>query len=402
MNLKQAFKMAVKSIVSKKMRSFLTMLGIIIGVAAVVIMVSALQGQNKKTMEYIESQGTNKLEVSAYSYAGKNVSQELYDYCLGLGDLVQGVTPTGQIYSEVVIKFGSKTISTQNYDDWENMPTIYLGSDQYGLCNNYTIAAGREMSHLDIEKENNVCVLGGRVAENLFDFVNPVGQTITLNGSPFTVVGVYERKDVDNWPEMDNIIVLPYTLSRTMNDNQPIENYSVKAVDATSASQAKVWIEGFLQGLIGENGYYYVQNYNASIESSNEMLLMQSLIMGSIAGISLLVGGIGIMNIMLVTVTERTREIGIRKAIGAERRSIIVQFLIEASMLCGIGGILGIFIGYLGTLIVGKLLLNMILYPSMLITVGAFVFSVALGIGFGLYPAIKASGLQPVNALRAE
>ena len=144
MNLKQAFKMAVKSIVSKKMRSFLTMLGIIIGVAAVVIMVSALQGQNKKTMEYIESQGTNKLEVSAYSYAGKNVSQELYDYCLGLGDLVQGVTPNGQIYSEVVIKFGSKTISTQNYDDWENTPTIYLGSDQYGLCNNYTMQrAGR-------------------------------------------------------------------------------------------------------------------------------------------------------------------------------------------------------------------------------------------------------------------
>ena len=344
MNLKQAFKMAVKSIVSKKMRSFLTMLGIIIGVAAVVIMVSALEGQNRKTMEYIESQGTNKLEVSAYSYSGKNVSQALYDYCLSLSDMVQGVTPNGQIYSEVIIRFGTKTISTQNWDDWENTPTIYLGNDQYGLCNNYTIAKGRELSHLDVEQELNVCVLGGRVAENLFDFVDPIGQTITLNGNPFTVVGVYERKDVDNWPEMDNIIVLPYTFSRTMNDNQPIENYSVKAVDATSASQAKVWIEGFLQGLIGENGYYYVQNYNASIESSNEMLLMQSLIMGSIAGISLLVGGIGIMNIMLVTVTERTREIGIRKAIGAERRSIIVQFLIEASMLCGIGGILGIFI----------------------------------------------------------
>ena len=402
MNLKQAFKMAVKSIVSKKMRSFLTMLGIIIGVAAVVIMVSALQGQNKKTMEYIESQGTNKLEVSAYSYAGKNVSQELYDYCLGLGDLVQGVTPNGQIYSEVVIKFGSKTISTQNYDDWENTPTIYLGSDQYGLCNNYTIAAGREMSHLDIEKENNVCVLGGRVAENLFDFVNPVGQTITLNGSPFTVVGVYERKDVDNWPEMDNIIVLPYTLSRTMNDNQPIENYSVKAVDATSASQAKVWIEGFLQGLIGENGYYYVQNYNASIESSNEMLLMQSLIMGSIAGISLLVGGIGIMNIMLVTVTERTREIGIKKAIGAQRKVIISQFLVESTVLSGCGGVIGILIGYAGSLIAGKLIYDLILMPALWMALAAFAFSLAIGVGFGLYPAVKASGLQPVDALRAE
>ena len=251
-------------------------------------------------------------------------------------------------------------------------------------------------------EELNVCVLGGRVAETLFDFVDPVGQTITLNGTPFTVVGVYERKDVDGWPEMDNIILLPYTFNRTMNNNQTFDSYSVKAVSSSAASQATVWLNGFLQGLIGENGYYNVQNSNVSIESSNEMLLMQSLIMGSIAGISLLVGGIGIMNIMLVTVTERTREIGIRKAIGAERRSIIVQFLIEASMLCGIGGVLGIFVGCLGTLIVGKLLLNMILYPSMLITVGAFVFSVALGIGFGLYPAIKASGLQPVNALRAE
>ena len=402
MNLKQAFKMAIKSIVSKKMRSFLTMLGIIIGVAAVVIMVSALQGQNKKTMEYIESQGTNRLDVYAYSYSGKDVFQELYDYCLGMSDLVQGVTPNGQIYNEVVIRFGAKTISTQNWDNWEDRVTIYLGSDQYGLCNNYTIAQGRELSHLDVEEELNVCVLGGRVAETLFDFVDPVGQTITLNGTPFTVVGVYERKDVDGWPEMDNIILLPYTFNRTMNNNQTFDSYSVKAVSSSAASQATVWLNAFLQGLIGENGYYNVQNSNVSIESSNEMLLMQSLIMGSIAGISLLVGGIGIMNIMLVTVTERTREIGIRKAIGAERRSIIVQFLIEASMLCGIGGILGIFIGYLGTLIVGKLLLNMILYPSMLITVGAFVFSVALGIGFGLYPAIKASGLQPVNALRAE
>ena len=132
------------------------------------------------------------------------------------------------------------------------------------------------------------------------------------------------------------------------------------------------------------------------------MLLMQSLIMGSIAGISLLVGGIGIMHIMLVTVTERTREIGIRKAIGAERKSIIAQFLIEACMICGIGGLFGIAAGYIGTLIVGKLSFKMILWPSPSVAVGSFFISVALGVIFGLYPAIKASGLQPVDALRAD
>ena len=127
------------------------------------------------------------------------------------------------------------------------------------------------------------------------------------------------------------------------------------------------------------------------------------MVLGGIAAISLLVGGIGIMNIMLVTVTERTREIGIRKAIGAERKSIIVQFLIEAAVICGIGGLIGIFIGYLGTLIAGKFLLDgMILWPGTAITIGAFAFSVVLGVIFGLYPAVKASGLQPVEALRAD
>ena len=167
MNLSQAFKMAVKSILSKKMRSLLTMLGIIIGVAAVVIMVSTIQGQNKKNMEYIESQGTNKIEVYAWRYDGKDVSQDLYNYCLSLSDLVEGITPNGQINSEVVVKYGTKTYSTYNWDNWEDMITIYLGNDQYGLCNNYTIAKGRELSHLDVEKEHNVCVLGGRVAEQL-------------------------------------------------------------------------------------------------------------------------------------------------------------------------------------------------------------------------------------------
>ena len=204
---------------------------------------------------------------------------------------------------------------------------------------------------------------------------------------------------------MDNIVLLPYTFNRTLNNNQQMDQYIVKGKDAKSTQLAVIKLRTFLQGFIteGENGWsnvYTSDNWTSEMEQAN---LMQSLVLGAIAGISLLVGGIGIMNIMLVTVTERTREIGIRKAIGAERRSIIVQFLIEAAVICGIGGLIGIALGCMGSLIAGKFLLQgTILWPSSVITIGAFTFSVVLGVLFGLYPAIKASSLQPVEALRAE
>ena len=165
-------------------------------------------------------------------------------------------------------------------------------------------------------------------------------------------------------------------------------------------------LNGFLSGLINTNyGSYGVYPVDTWAKESTEANAMQQRFLGGIAAISLLVGGIGIMNIMLVTVTERTREIGIRKAIGAERKSIIAQFLIEAAMICSIGGLIGIAIGYVGTMVAGKLLLSTttdVLLPSPIITLGAFLFSVALGVIFGMYPAVKASGLQPVVALRAE
>ena len=201
---------------------------------------------------------------------------------------------------------------------------------------------------------------------------------------------------------MDNIIVIPVYFNRTLNNNQQIDSYTVKATSSSATTELSTRLQGFLSGLIGENGDYSVQNPGEQASSIDEMLVMQSLIVGGIAGISLLVGGIGIMNIMLVTVTERTREIGIRKAIGAERRSIVVQFLIESAMICGMGGIVGILIGYLGTMIGTKLILQEVMYPSVGITVGASLFSVALGVIFGIYPAAKASRLQPVEALRAE
>ena len=406
MNLMQAFKMAFKSIASKKMRSFLTMLGIIIGVASVVIMVSVVQGQNKKNMEYLEAMGDNKIQVYAYQYYGSsgNVSDLLYEYCLGMQDLVVGVTPQIEVWQEITIKYGAKTFNTQNWDDWDKRVSLKLGSDQYGVCNNYTLGGGRELSFLDVDKTNRVCVLGGGAKKLLFDFVDPVGETIFINSQPFLVVGWYEPTGLEGMSDMDNVVLLPYTFNRTLNNNQEITQYVVKAKSASATTLAIAKLKAFLGGFINdENGYYDVYSNNDWSSQMQEQSLMQSLVLGAIAGISLLVGGIGIMNIMLVTVTERTREIGIRKAIGAERRSIIVQFLIEAAVICGIGGLIGIALGCMGSLIAGKFLLQgMILWPSSIITIGAFTFSVVLGVLFGLYPAIKASSLQPVEALRAE
>ena len=417
MNLWQAFKMAFKSIASKKTRSFLTMLGIIIGVASVVIMVSVVQGQNQKSMEYFEKMGTNKINVRAYSFSDMNneTSQKLYDYCLTLNHLIDGITPDMEIDQKLTIQYGAKTIAVNDWENsqnmsWEDMMHVKLGSDQYGVCNNYTLAAGRELSYLDIEKTNPVCVLGAGAKEKLFNFIDPVGETITINGQPFLVVGWYNSMALEGWPELDNLIVLPYTFNRSLNQNSNIDTYVVKAKSASATTEALTLLDAYLSGLFPKNemgysdfGDYYVQSDNSAAENVQNQSNMQALVLGAIAGISLLVGGIGIMNIMLVTVTERTREIGIRKAIGAERRSIIAQFLIEAAVICSIGGIIGIAIGYVGTLIAGKLLLDgMILLPSIPITIGAFLFSVVLGILFGMYPAVKASGLQPVVALRAE
>ena len=411
MNLKQAFKMAVKSIVSKKMRSFLTMLGIIIGVASVVVMVSVVSGQNKRNMEYYEKMGDNKITINANSYTGQNMDQILNDFILRLGDSVIGITPNIQLFgNEMLVKYGAKTYSTQNYENWEEMVQVVLGNDRYGVCNNYQLAGGRELSYLDIENANNVCVLGGGLKQMLFDYTDPVGETITINGIPYLVIGWYAQKDISYYPEVDNIVLLPYTLNRSLNKNQTISAWTVKAASASATTHVITQLDGFLNGMFPQDetgtrqgGDFYVSSDNSWQNQMQQASLMQTLVMGGIAAISLLVGGIGIMTIMLVTVTERTREIGIRKAIGAERRSIIAQFLIEAAVICGIGGIIGIVIGCLGTRIAGKFLLQgMVLWPNQTITIGAFLFSVVLGVLFGLYPAVKASGLQPVEALRAE
>ena len=380
MNLKQSFRMAFKSIRSNRVRSLLTMLGIIIGVAAVIIMVSVVRGSNQQLRAYYERLGNNRITVSAQQWGGGDISQALYDYCLSLGPLVLGVTPDATTEGPILYR-------DKNTEDMENgSPTIKLGSAQFSLCNNFQIEKGRDLCQMDVQSGQQVVVLGERAARYLFNYQNPVGKTVLLHGHPFEVVGVYRAKDPDSEYSMDNMAVVPYTLNRLLNRQSTLDAFTVRAASSAATAEVSSRVSGFLKGQIDtERGYFSVYSENQDAKA-----------------ISLLVGGIGIMNIMLVTVTERTREIGIRKAIGARRKSILAQFLIEASVVCGIGGLLGIALGVAGTLIAGQLILRAVILPDLPMSAGAFLFSVAMGVGFGMYPAAKASKLQPVVALRAD
>ncbi len=397
MNLKQSFRMAFKSIRANRVRSLLTMLGIIIGVAAVIIMVSVVQGSNRQLKAYYERLGNNRITVSAEQWDGADISQALYDYCIGLGPLIYGVTPDGT--AEGPLRYLDR--STEDMES--GSPTIKLGSAQFSLCNNFQIERGRDLCQMDIQSSQQVIVLGARTAQHLFNYQNPVGKTVLLQSHPFTVVGVYRAKDPDSEYSMDNMAVVPYTLNRLLNHRNTLDSFTIRAASSETTAEVSSRVSGFLKGQIdNERGYFNVYSENQDIRASDARNRMMSMVLGGIASISLLVGGIGIMNIMLVTVTERTREIGIRKAIGARRKSILAQFLIEASVVCGIGGLLGIAVGVAGTVLAGRLILRAIILPNLLMSAGAFLFSVAMGVGFGLYPAAKASKLQPVEALRAD
>ena len=418
MNLQQAVKMAWKSIWGKKGRSALTILGIFIGIAAVMTIVSVMEGMKLKTMEQFEAMGSNRITVSIYSWMydeeGNDISKDyfpdLYDYCNGLKEYVLGVTPTGRC--DATVSYGTKSTANMQYE-WDEMgnltgdvpPSLYYGSDQYAACNNLTIARGRDLALLDIEKYNQVCVLGAQAAKTFFGSADPVGKELSVNGNKFLVAGVYTARLSDESADqsgLDNFIVFPYTARRLLGGDKPTE-FLVKARSSEAMTEAISRLSGFLKGLVDQNtGGYNVYSESQWQEQSNEYLSMVGLVLGGIAAISLAVGGIGIMNIMLVTVTERTREIGIRRAIGAQRSSIVAQFLIEAAMLCGIGGIIGILFGTAGSVILSNLLMQMTIFPPVKVTVGASALSVALGIIFSSYPAVKASKLQPVEALRAE
>ena len=416
MNILQAFKMAWKSIAGKKGRSALTILSIFIGIAAVMTIVSVMEGMKEEMMKQLNAMGSNRLTVYMYSWMydadGNDISPDyfpdLYDYCQSMKETVVGVTPNRQANATVV--YGTKNSANMEtkYDEQWNLisgpPTIYFGSDQYSACSNLTLAKGRDLAYLDMQNYNQVCVIGAEAAKIFFGTVDPVGKEVKINGNKFTVVGVYAPRGEDrenSINQMDNIFVIPYTMTRLLGGS--VDQYTVKVRSSEDMTEVTSRLGGFLKGLIPQGtGGYDVYNEGQWQQYQNETMNTISMVLGGIAAISLLVGGIGIMNIMLVTVTERTREIGIRRAIGAQRASIVTQFLIEAGMLCGMGGVVGIAVGTAGSVVVSRLMYQMTVYPPVWVGLAAFALSVALGVLFGSYPAIKASKLQPVEALRAE
>ena len=416
MNILQAFKMAWKSIAGKKGRSALTILSIFIGIAAVMTIVSVMEGMKEEMMKQLNAMGSNRLTVYMYSWMydadGNDISPDyfpdLYDYCQSMKETVVGVTPNGQANATVV--YGTKNSANMEtkYDEQWNLisgpPTIYFGSDQYSACSNLTLAEGRDLAYLDMQNYNQVCVIGAEAAKIFFGTVDPVGKEVKINGNKFTVVGVYAPRGEEgenSINQMDNIFVIPYTMTRLLGGS--VDQYTVKVRSSEDMTEVTSRLGGFLKGLIPQGtGGYDVYNEGQWQQYQNETMNTISMVLGGIAAISLLVGGIGIMNIMLVTVTERTREIGIRRAIGAQRASIVTQFLIEAGMLCGMGGVVGIAVGTVGSVVVSRLMYQMTVYPPVWVGLAAFALSVALGVLFGSYPAIKASKLQPVEALRAE
>ena len=389
-------KMAFESIADKKIRSFLTMLGIIIGVGAVLILVSVVQGYNADLTAYYEKQGVNKVNVTLMNFDRTNTTDQSTEFMDWVGenlaDYITGVTPS--YTASGTLKYYSNTSDTA---------TVYFGNEQWSACNNYTLDEGRDLLELDMENRNLVCVIGSYVADTLFGFRDAEGETLMYNGTPLTVVGVYYQKDGGEEGSMDDAIVLPYTLNRQLLGTDTVTDFTIKVSTSTNMetviNQVTLWME---ENVDTNTGEYTVENGNDAMEAAEDETASLQVVLGGVAAIALLVGGIGIMNIMLVTVTERTREIGIKKAIGAQRSVIVTQFLVESTVLSGCGGVIGILIGYAGSLILGKLIYDTITLPSVWMSVAAFLFSLAIGVGFGMYPAVKASGLQPVDALRAD
>ena len=415
MNWMQTVRMAFKSILNNKVRSILTMLGIIIGVASVIAIVASIQGTSKLQRLQYEALGVNRIDVDGWG--AKSRDWEDFEEYLDteLADKVAAWSPQTQYYDwqSDGIQYRSQKLSNDN-----GYTYMYFGNQDYGEVTSHTISAGRDISEADCTSRSRVCVIGETIRKYFFGAMSPLGQKIRIGGKSFEIIGVYEGKFDGKLNTEDQLIVMPYTLQNSMMSMSGISDkqYVIKAATREDISElTSTLLPEFMQSRCEASGGYFSAYSNSEWQEQSESSTnMLALLGGGVAGISLLVGGIGIMNIMLVSVTERTREIGIRMAIGARKRDIVGQFLVEAAVVSCCGGVIGIIVGCFLSAILGNMLLAQMqdgympaveqftVLPSIGLIIGAFLFSALLGIIFGLYPANKASNLQPVDALRTQ
>ncbi len=392
MNFSQAFKMAMKSILASKMRTFLTMLGIIIGVVAVIVLVSVVQGSTGQITTSIESLGANAINVTI---TGRNSSktityEEMRTLIEDYPDAIQYVVPT-MTASNAMVKNNSDNITT----------TVTGTNDEYMNVKDREIMSGRFISGLDTENRRKTAVIGTYIVNELYGGQNPIGQTIKVNNETFTIVGVLKAVSDGEEGSDDDIVIVPYTSGRTLFKTDRISSYTVWATSNETVDEATTYLKNFLFNHFGDEDEYMIISVASMMDTISEMTTLMALLAAGIAGISLVVGGVGIMNIMLVSVTERTREIGIRKAIGAKKASILTQFLIESIVVSSLGGIVGIVIGTVGSVLLGNMM-GVNAFPKLYVMIGAFLFSAAIGTFFGWAPANKAAKLNPIDALHAD
>lgn len=390
MNLAQALKMAWKSIRQNKMRSFLTMLGIIIGVAAVISLVSVGQGATAKVTEQVQGLGTNLITINIMG-RGATTSlsyEESMSYAATPG--VQAVSPV--INGRVTAKNGTANESV----------SIEGITPEYESVRNFHVQDGRFLLPLDIDYLQKVALIGVTTAQNLFGTENPVGKKVMLNGQSYQIVGLLEQKGSTLGGSNDDKILIPITSAERLLRNKGVQSIYIQTTSADNVALVKSELEAQLDKKFrGLTTAYSVFDQEDMLSTMTSISSTMTMALAGIAGISLLVGGIGIMNIMLVSVSERTREIGIRKAIGARKRDILTQFLIESVVLAGLGGVLGIGIGVGGGSLISRFT-GMTVSTSWSVVTVAFTFSLCIGVIFGLLPANKAAKLRPIDALRTD
>ena len=409
MNFGQSFRLALKSLMTSKMRALLTMLGIIIGVGAVIVITSLGNGMQNMMNEQFEKLGANLVQVHLFMYGGDSRSvdpDDMYELVDKYPQYISGVTP--YVSAQLAVRQGS--------EDFERTSIYGVGetflNERGATMSGQNLGKGRFISYIDAARYQNVCVIGAYLEEEAFQG-DALGKQLSIGGEHFTVIGVLEKNSDMSEGSGDDIIYLPYTTALRLSGSADASMYMFTSTSKDTAATAKGIIENRLYKTFQSSDYYFVMTSAEMMDAMNAMMGTMMAVLVAIAAISLLVGGIGIMNIMLVSVTERTREIGIRKSLGAKRKDIRGQFIIEAGTTSAIGGVLGILVGIglaslAGSLIGGMMTSSMgggstfSAVPNLSSVAVAFGVSVGIGILFGYLPAKKAAALNPIDALRYE